>query len=309
MTTSPTGGNLRRTENLRGVILMAMAFLSLSVCDMLAKLATSEFPPLQIAWTRQLALLTGVLIALSFRGPILLKTKNPGMQVARGALAVTSAVCFIFGVKYVPLADAVAVTFVAPFVVTAVSGLLLGEKVGPRRWTAVIFGFIGVLIILRPGFGTVHPAALLLVLAATAFAMRQVLSRRLAGVDKTGTTVAYTALVSVFLLSLPLAFVWQTPVKGEHILWLAGMTLAAAMGEMFLITALEIGEAAVLAPVQYSLIIWSTLWGWLVFGDLPDMWTGVGAAVIVATGLYIFQRERTVQRKKPRPEDINTSSM
>lgn len=298
MSISPVAENVRRTDNMRGVLLMTLAFFSLSICDMLAKLSTSELHPMQVVWTRQLALLAGVIVALSLRGPGFLKTKNPKLQLVRGGLAALSASCFVSGVKFVPLADAVAITFVAPFVVTAVSALLLGEKVGPRRWTAVGIGFLGTMVVVRPGLGTFHPAALLVLVAATSFALRQVLSRRLAGADKAGTTVAYTAMVSAVILTLPLPFIWQTPQSSSQILWLAVMAVTAGIGEILLIAALELGEAAVLAPVQYTLIVWSTLWGWAVFHELPDVWTGIGAAIIVATGLYIFQRERAVGVRK-----------
>lgn len=298
MTTSPSdGGSILRTDNVRGFVLMALAFLSLSMCDTLAKLSTSELHPLQVAWTRQLALVAGVLIALPIRGGGLLRTNRPGLQVVRGVLALLSATCFISGVKYVPLVVAVAITFLAPFVVTAFSGLFLGEKVGPRRWTAVIIGFLAVMIILRPGLGAFHPAGFLIVGAATFFALRQLLSRKLASYDGTGTTIAYTALISSGALSVSLPFVWQTPHSATQIAGLAGMAILAATGETLLVTALKVGEAAVLAPVQYTLIIWSTLWGWLVFNELPDIWTGVGATIIILTGLYVFHRERTLAKR------------
>ena len=214
------------------------------------------------------------------------------LQIARGVLAVISATCFIFAVKFVPLADAVAVSFVAPFLVTAMGALLLGERVGPRRWSAVVVGFLGTLIVIRPGMGVMHPAVLLVLVAATAFAARQVVSRRLAASDRTITTVAYTALASVLVLSLPLPFLWRTPVTDMQWALLFGMAVFAAMGELLIIKSLEIAQASVLAPMHYSLIIWGTFWGWLVFDQLPDMWTWIGAAIIVATGLYLIHRER-----------------
>lgn len=298
LTTSQSEASALKVDNVRGVALIALAFFAFSVTDMIAKFSTGSFNPFEVVWFRQLGLLSGVLIALMLRGPSILKTPRPWTQVARGALAAVSVSSFVVAVKFIPLVDAVAISFVAPFVVTAVGGLLLGEKVGPRRWTAVVIGFIGAMIVLRPGLGTFHPAALLVLVAATAFGLRQVLSRRLAYFDKTITTVSYTAIVSTALFSLTLPFIWHAPETVSQYALLAAMACCAATGEILIIKALEIGEAAAVAPVQYSLIIWGTLWGWLVFDELPDIWTSVGAAIIVATGLYVFQRERIVAARE-----------
>ncbi|WP_317711175.1 DMT family transporter [Tropicimonas sp. TH_r6] len=277
---------------MRGLLLMGLGFLLFSTADTQAKLLTDSFHPVQIAWSRQLGLLSGVVIALAVRGPSIFHTRHPALQIARGLLAVISATCFIFAVKFVPLADAVAVSFVAPFMVTAMGALLLGERVGPRRWSAVIVGFLGTLIVIRPGMGVMHPAVLLVLVAATAFAARQVVSRLLASSDRTVTTVAYTALASVLALSLPLPFLWTTPATEIQWALLFGMAAFAAVGELLIIKSLEIAQASVLAPMHYSLIIWGTFWGWLIFGQLPDLWTWIGAIIIVATGLYLIHRER-----------------
>lgn len=302
MTTSPAAplhphGEPSHVDNVRGVSLMALAFVLFSVCDMLAKLLTGDFHPMQIVWTRQLALLVGVVVALGIHGPGLFRSRHPAMQVLRGLLAVASAACFISAVRFVPLADAVAVTFIAPFIVTILSARLLGEYVGARRWAAVAVGFLGAMIVIRPGMGTMHPAMLLVVVAATGFALRQVLSRRLGNSDRTVTTVAYTAIVSVTTLSVPLFLFWRTPETARQWVLLGGMALAAGLGEWAVIRAFEIGQAVALAPVHYSMMIWATFWGWLVFGDLPDVWTIIGAAVIMATGLYILHGEQ----KRGRP--------
>jgi len=286
----------RRPDNLRGLLLMALAFFVFAAADAQAKFLTAWFHPMQIVWTRQLGLLTGVLVLLMLKGPLILKTRHPVLQVARGLLAVLSATCFIFALRYVPLADAVAVSFVAPFMVTVMGELFLGEKVGIRRWSAVTIGFVGTLIVTRPGLGVVHPAVFLVVAAATAFALRQILSRVLAASDRTATTVAYTAIASVLMLSAPLPFVWKTPEVGPELALLAGVAACAAMGELMVIKSLEISQAIVVAPVHYSLIIWGTFYGWLVFGQLPDGWTWFGAAIIVATGLYIMHREWKLAR-------------
>ena len=283
---------VRRTDSIRGVALMALGMFLFSGVDTMGKFLTETVHPIQIVWFRQLGLLLGVVVLIGVQGRSVLVSSNPKLQIGRGVLAACSATLFIVGVSYVPLADAVAITFVAPFMVTVMGALILREPVGVRRWTAVLVGFIGTLIVIRPGMGVIHPAALLLIVAATAFALRQVLSRILAGEDKTQTTVAYTAIVSWTLLTIPLPFIWQNPSSGLEIALLIAMAVVAAFAEILVIMALDAAQAVVVAPVQYSLLIWGTFYGFVVFGQLPDVWTWLGALVIVATGLYTLNRER-----------------
>lgn len=270
---------------------MAFGMFLFSGGDALAKLLTGSLHPVQVVWARQMGLLCVVLLLLLWKGPGLLRSANPGIQISRGALAAGSAICFIIGIRYVPLADAVAVTFVAPFLVTVLGALILGEKVGPRRWMAVAIGFLAVLIVFRPGLGVFHPAMLLILIAACFFALRQIVSRVLSGKDPTETTVAYTALTASLILSLPLPFFWQTP-NAADIPFLVGLALLAAIGEVLVIKALELAEAVALAPIHYSLMIWGTFYGYVVFGDFPDIWTWIGAGIIMITGLYVLHRER-----------------
>lgn len=282
---------------MRGIALMATGMFMFSAVDTMAKFLTDTIHPLQIVWCRQLGLLIGVLILVGLRGRSVLVSASPKLQIGRGALAAISATLFIIGVKFVPLADAVAITFVAPFMVTVMGALILREPVGIRRWTAVVIGFIGTLIVIRPGLGVLHPAAGLLVIAAGAFALRQILSRILAGGDGAATTVAYTAIVSCALLTVPMLFVWETPGSATEIVLLVAMAVLAAFGETLVIMALDAAQAVVVAPLQYSLLIWGTLYGYFVFGQFPDGWTWLGALIIVATGIYTLNRERLALRR------------
>lgn len=280
---------------------MTAGMFLFSGVDTMGKFLTGTLDPIQITWSRQLGLLLGVMFLLVRIGPSLLHSKHVGLQIGRGTLAAFSAVVFIYAVSFIPLADAVAISFVAPFIVTIMGAVILRERVGPRRWAAVIIGFLGTLIVIRPGFDALHPAAFAVIVAATAFAARQVISRMVAGADPTRTTVAYTAIVSFALLSVPLPWVWQTPTAFEITL-LAVMAVMAALAEVLVIMALDAAEAVVVAPMQYSLMIWGTIYGFLVFGQLPDLWTWVGALIIVATGLYMLNRERIVARRSSIPE-------
>lgn len=265
---------------------MAAGLFLFSGVDTMAKFLTETLHPVQIVWCRQLGLLLGVLFLITVRGREVLHSSHPKLQISRGVLAAVSATFFIIGVSFVPLADAVAITFIAPFVVTVMGAIILQEPVGFRRWAAVSIGFVGMLIVIRPGMGIIHPASGLLIVAASAFALRQVLSRLLAGDDEVQTTVAYTAIVSWVLLTVPLPFFWQTPSTGLEILLLIAISILAAVAETLVIMALNSARAVVVAPLQYSLLIWGTLYGFFVFGELPDFWTWIGAFVIIVTGIY-----------------------
>lgn len=262
-----------------------------SAVDTQAKFLTQAFDPIQIIWLRQLGLLLGVLVLLYLKGRTVLHTAQPRLQLSRGVLAICSALLFVYGIRHAELADAVAVSFVAPFFLTILGALLLGEKVGVRRWSAVVIGFIGALIIIRPGTDAVHPAVIFVVFAAFFYALRQVIGRMLADTDNTSTTVAYTAIVGSLLITLPLPWVWKTPESLQQILIIISMTVMAAVAEILVIKALEVAEAVVVAPIHYTLIIWGTFYGYVVFGQLPDGWTWLGTAIIVAAGLFTFYRQ------------------
>ncbi|MDC0563744.1 DMT family transporter [Alphaproteobacteria bacterium] len=293
MTPKPSSKLIEPTarDNLVGIGLMLLSMFVFSAVDTIAKVLTTDFHPLQIVWTRQLGLVAGVFVMMALRGASLFETNRRKLQLARGLMAALSPALFITAINYVPLADAIAVTFVAPFVVTMFSALLLKEKVGIHRWSAVVVGFLGTLVILRPGFDGFEPALLLAVLAAVLFAFRQIISRYLSSSDKTETTVAYTALVAVMVLFIPLPFVWQTPVSGFHLLLMAIMAILAGLGEFLIIKALEVALAVVVSPVHYTVLIWGSLYGYFVFGDFPNYLTWIGAIIIILSGLYTLYRE------------------
>jgi len=243
-----------------------------------------------------LGLFFGVCVLIAVRGTVILRTPKPHLQILRGIVAAGSATLFIVAINYVPLADAIAVSFVAPFLVTVLGALILKEPVGMRRWAAVAIGFFGMIVVIRPGLGVFHPAIFLVFVAAVFFAIRQLVSRWLSGVDPIVTTVAYTALVSFAIVSVLQPFVWITP-DSSRVMWLViGMSASAAIGEIFIIRALDIAHSVALAPMHYTLIIWGTIYGFFVFGDLPDQWTLLGCAIIVVSGLYTTYREYVVKK-------------
>lgn len=284
----------RRSSSRLGIFLMLGAMFLFSAGDTMAKFLTSTFHPVQIIWFRQLGLLFGVFILLAMRGTSILISRQPKLQISRGVLAVFSSLLFVYAVRYVPLTDAVAASFVAPFFLTMAGAFILKEPVGIRRWSAVAVGFFGALIVIRPGMGVVHPAAMLVVAAACFYAARQVIGRLLADTDQTVTTIAYTAITASLVISIPLPFFFKMPVTFVSWALLFGMAAVAAVAEVMVIKALEVAEAANVAPIHYTLIIWGTFYGYFVFGQLPDQWTWIGTAIIVAAGLYTLKRGKAV---------------
>ena len=282
-------------ETSAGILCFAVAMFLFSAVDTTAKLLTDSFHPIQVAWSRQIGLLLGIVILLIVKGPVILKTVHPWLQIGRGLLAGTSALLFIFAISVVPIADAVAVSFIAPFFVTILGAFILREHVGVRRWTAIGVGFVACLIIIRPGLGIFNPAVILVVIAAIAYACRQILSRILSSSESMVTTISYTGLAASVLLTLPLPFVWRTPVWGSETLLLLVLAILAALAEIMVIKALELSQAVVLAPVHYTLLIWGTIYGWFVFGQLPDKWTWLGASIIFVTGTYMVRREWAIK--------------
>ncbi|MBL1406526.1 MAG: DMT family transporter [Rhizobiales bacterium] len=296
-TTAPISMSMRTNSTL-GILFMIGGMFCFAAADALAKLLNENFHPMQIVWVRQMGLFIGVLVLLSIKGFSLLKTSNLKIQVARGVAAATSATLFVVGIGYVHIADAVAVSFVAPFMVTLLAAFILKEKVGVRRWSAILIGFIGMLIIIRPGMGVMDPALLIIVVAALVFAIRQIISRTLAGGDSVLTTICYTGIVAIVVLTIPMLFVWVWPTNSNQIYMMIGIAILGACGEVFVIKALETAEAVVVAPMQYTILIWGTLYGYLIFDHLPDGWTWVGATIIMTSGLYTVHREHVNSKAK-----------
>lgn len=283
---------LQNINSIKGISLMALGMFLFCTVDTQAKFLTNTLNPIQIVWLRQLGLLFGVIVLLITRGHTVLRTNHLKLQIARGTIVIISPVCFVSALIFVPLADAVAVSFVAPFFVIILAWTFLGEKIGIHRWSAVIIGFLGTMIIIRPGLGVVHPAVFLVLIAASLFAIRQILSRFLSHSDSTATTVAYTALVGSFWLTFALPFVWVWPSSKTELLLIISVAILAAIAEISVIKALELTEATLLGPIHYTLIIWGVFYGYMFFNQIPDNWTWFGTAIIIACGLYTIYRER-----------------
>ncbi len=279
-------------NHLAGILLALTAIMLFSMMDLQAKYLGQTMPVPQIVWARYFGnFAVMVVIFWPKRGFSLLRTSRPGLQLFRSLLLVLCTVIFFTAIQFMPLADAVSISFVSPLLVTALSVPFLGEVVGRRRWTAVAIGFIGAIIIVRPGMGVMHWAAWLLLGMAFAYALYQITTRMLSRTDDPITTLFFSAIVGTVLVSLVVPFYWQTPVELKHWLMMANMGVIGGIAHYILIRSFEFAPVAVLAPLSYTALLWNTLNGYLVFGDLPDRWTLIGAAILIATGIYILYRE------------------
>lgn len=214
-----------------------------------------------------------------------------GLQLLRGVLLVCSTFTFFLAVKFMPLADALALAFISPLVVTALSPFLLGEKVGVRRFSAVGVGFLGALIIIRPGTGMMHWAAFLALGAGCTYALYVVMTRKLAGSAPPIVTLVYGALFGALVTSSALPMAWKAPTPAEWA-WMAAIGGCAACSHYLIIRAYEGAPASLLQPFTYVEIVMATILGFTWFGDFPDRWTWIGIAILVASGSYISIRER-----------------
>ncbi len=276
----------------RGVLYVLAAWLLFACMDAGSKQLAESYSVVQILWLRFIAL-TAIAFWLARRagGNAALRTRRFWLQSTRSVLLVVEIGLFIWTITVLPLANAHAIVAVTPLLVTALSVPLLGERVGRRRWSAIGIAFIGMLIILRPGLGAVQPMALVALLCALMFALYQILTRIVSRDDPPMTTLFYTALVGVIGLTIIGPFYWTTP---DAVGWaLFGLVaLLGAGGHFLLIKALQLAPASVLQPYSYTTLLWATAVGFVVFGNLPDLATVIGAAIIAASGLYTFARER-----------------
>ena len=281
------------------MILMALAMLIVPGIDAFAKLLVATISAGEIAASRFLLQALFLLPVVCWRRPSLAGLQ-PGLQALRGTLIGVTTIFFFAALRYMPLADAIAIFFVEPLILTLLSPSLLGEQVGWRRYAAVAVGLGGAVIIIRPGLTAFGPAALLPLLAATCFALYLVLTRRLA---QTGDPylMQFTAGVAAFLvLSLALifgttfgiaslSFVWPDT---REILLMLGLGIVGCVGHLMIVGAFARAPASLLAPFQYLEIISATFLGLIIFGDFPACTTWLGMAIIISAGLYVFHRER-----------------
>jgi drug/metabolite transporter (DMT)-like permease len=293
------------TPRLQGILLMAASMAFFALLDGMAKHVMLYLPAFVAVFFRYLLALALTLVIVWRAGGLsLLATGHPLLQALRGLMLVSSTWLNFFAISHLQLAQTAAISFTIPLWVCALSVPLLGEAVGLRRWIAVLVGFLGVLVIMRPGTDDFHPAMLLSVMAAICGALYNIATRKVGGRDRAETSLFYVGLVGSLGAALPLPWHWQMP-EGTQWLFLVGMGLCGGIGHFMLIQAHRLAPAAALSPFVYTQIVWMILLGFLMFGDVPDLWTLIGATVVIASGLFVFARERSLGRSGEVPAPVD----
>jgi drug/metabolite transporter (DMT)-like permease len=272
-------------HTLRGIMLVVTAVFLFSSMDAVAKHVLKSYPLPPLIWARYAVHLVFMLALVWPRmGLALMRTARPGLQLLRGLLLVASTSFFYLSLTHLPLAEAAAISFVGPVLTTALSGPLLRERVTRRQWAAVSLGFLGVLVIVRPGGGLLTPSAVFPLLTALAFSLYQIITRKIAGREHPLTTLFYTALVGALVTSCALPFSWQTPTLTQVPL-IVMIGLLGGLGHFLLIRAVEHASPTTLAPFIYVQLIFSTALAFLAFGDFPNAGSLAGMLVIASAGL------------------------
>ena len=278
------------------MLALILAMLLFTCMDLFAKSLMQTYPVGQIVWARYTS---QTLLMVAIFAPSLLRrlrTKHLKIQLLRSILLLGATSSFFTALTFMPIAEVVAVFEVAPLLITILGAVVLREAVGPRRWAAVLIGLVGALVIIRPGMDVFQPAALLALLAASCMACYQIATRYLGSGDPIWTTMLYASGIGAILSTLALPFFWQTPALADVPLMLS-FGWIGFVGHLILIYALGQAPASTLAPFNYVGFVWALALGYLVFGELPDAVTFIGAAIIVCSGLYVWHRER-VRRVK-----------
>jgi len=281
---------------LRGIFYMALGGFFMTINNAMLKWV-SGFPPGQTIFIRGLFTVAVILAVARATGRVgLLRVGRPSTHIIRAVSMALSVACFIFGLRYLPLGETVAITFAGPLFVTALATPLLGEIVGWRRWTAVVVGFVGILVIARPTAGLFQLAALFPLGAALLAALRDLLTRRMTASESSEAILLTTTLGLVICGLLTLPFGWS-PLGWSDVAVMAASGAFATAGHYYTIETFRHAETALVSPFKYLTIVWATAIGVIVWGDIPDAWMLTGTAIVVASGLYILHREYAVHRQ------------
>ncbi|MBL6945889.1 MAG: DMT family transporter [Rhodospirillales bacterium] len=282
-----------------GIGLIVLAIFFLSSLDAMVKWSTAGYALVQIIFFRNLFGMFPVFVIVQRHGGFgALRTRRPGFHVFRIGLILTISFSFFWALSRMELADATAIFFTVPLFITVLSVVVLGETVGLRRWIAVGAGFAGVLLVIRPGSGVFDPAALAVVVASLAYAGLMISNRALRDTETAATLTFFTTTGCLIATGCILPWVWVTP-SAFDLLLLAAIGIFGGIGQILLVIAFQRAPAVVIAPFEYTTLIWATFYGFVIWGDLPDMLTLIGAAIIAAGGVYILYRETVGADKFP----------
>ena len=276
---------------MKAILLNLSAWMVLPFMDTIAKYLSSELSFFQITWARYFFTVFWTLPFMFFFFRKNLKwSENPKLQILRGLALFSANICFFYSISVISMAKALTLAFVAPLVTTAISPFFLNEKVGLRRWAAVLVGFIGCLVVIRPGFLEFNLATIAAVVTGCFYGIYVVITRKLHSTDNPLLTLLLTGIVGAIIASFLVPVVWINPTFIQWS-WLALMGIFACLGHILLILSLRYADASKLAPFGYFEIITNIILGYYFFSDFPDKWTFLGLSIIISSGIYIFRRE------------------
>ncbi|MBR0661551.1 EamA family transporter [Neoroseomonas oryzicola] len=288
MTDTRTAAAPAPTRLLVGILFMVGAGVLFAVMGGCAKLLGQTYSSLQVSWARAFGHIIFLAIAFFPRhGLAVLRTRRPLMQLGRSALLFTSNLAHFFAITFIPLGKAASISLTAPLIVAMLAGPMLGERTTKARVVALLCGFLGVLLVIRPGSAVFHWASLFVVLSAASYGVYQILTRMVAGIESPETSAFYSSTVGAFGMLLVMPFVWIAPAGWFDIMLFCALGVLGALGHYCVAIAFGFGPANVISPFQYFQLLSSVAVGYWMFAELPDAFTWLGAAVIVASGLYI----------------------
>ena len=283
---------------MKAITFNLLAWVMLPIMDGFAKYLSSDLPILQITWARYFFTVAFTLpIMFFFFRKNLVWTDKPKLQLIRGLILLTANVCFFYSISIISLAKALTLAFIAPLIVTAFSPIFLGEKVGFRRWSAVIIGFIGSMVVIRPGFVEINLASLAALGTGVMYGFYLIITRKLSSSDNPLLTLLLTGVVGAIIISFVMPFVWIKPTLNQWSM-MAAIGIFACVGHLFIILSLKYADASKLAPFSYFEIVTNIIIGYYFFSDFPDKWTFLGLFIIILSGIYISRRENIVKRLK-----------
>ena len=286
----------------RGIVIMLIATTMLSAQDILIKYLSADYEVLQVVFVRTAVALPIVLfVAARVRGRALLRTRRLGANLLRGLLFLAAYICYYSALAQFPIADVVSIWFSAPLFITALAAFILREAMDIRRWAAVTVGFVGILIMMEPGSGTVQPMALLALLSALFYAALTILTRHMGGTESAATITLYTLAVFLVGSGATMPWLWIPPTPADFGL-MAAVGIVSATGHLCLAQAYRVAPASTVAPFEYLSLVWAVLFGWFIWGELPGASIVVGVAIVIGSGLYILRREtaaRTTSTQQP----------
>ena len=283
---------------MKAIIFNLLAWVMLPIMDGFAKYLSAELPVLQITWARYFFTVVFIFpLMLFFFKKYLVWTDKPKLQLIRGLILFTANISFFYSISVISLPKALTLAFVAPLVVTAFSPFFLGESVGYRRWAAVIIGFIGSLVVIRPGFLEINLASLAALGTGIMYGFYLIITRKLSTSDNPLLTLLLTGVVGAIIASTFMPFVWVSPTLIQWSI-MAAIGLFACIGHLFIILSLKFADASKLAPFSYFEIVTNIIIAYYFFGDFPDSWTFLGLFIIVFSGIYISRRENIVKKIK-----------